>query len=1041
MFKVGSIRKVEVKNFVTYSYAELFPGPNLNMILGPNGTGKSTMVAAIILGLGGNPKTVGRGHKVSEYVKHECDEATINIYLQGERESDFIKITRTLTAQDRSVWFLNNRKVLAKDVVDCVRQYNIQVDNLCQFLPQDRVQDFAKLNQQQLLKETQVALCRNDLIEKQESLIGCRENHKNLTESIEKNGTKLQENKDANMRLEGKIENFGKKKKFLGRIQDIERKVAWLEYDNYYEKMSETKQDLAKATQIYEKHKSAAKPMEKEIHQAKKAISDLQHTNSGVTRSIRENETSSRNYMEKIDQSKEKIREIENEMNERIAVIEQRNQEIDAMAGKIEEMKVAQRELLNKCGNDDEVQQKVTKMTGEINKMRRHVTELENQRDALVSAKQTKVAQLRAFENERNRLENVKQQRLNYLQRIDNDAYQAVLWLRSNKNLFKDEVFEPIMLEVNVMDPKNSIYVENVIPMRDRTAFTCCNKDDMNNLIKYLRNEKRLTVNVLYAGDRNSTPFHSAIPIEQLRKYGLYTYLNTLFTAPEPIMRYLCRTYKIHNIPVGNAETNRYYENLPKQISVFFSDTMKYSVSYSRYTNAKSTRQNEIHSDGGFSISVDVLHVERLATQIQELRSSFTNCDSQTKEYDTQIGLINDKISKIGDELKYIHGIKQQVQATESRIAAMQRRVQEMRQSGSNGDEIRNQARNKIKKVVRAIRQISLDLKNTYKSLSVLIVKSQLNSIKIDSVRRQAAYLENKNEEARRLMKESEATMSQVKEAYANSKGQAKAALQKAKGLSNNFTPDDEGFDEFREVHESLPSEMGPLQDEKHRLNAKIECLNTADDDEMREYEERVEIIRNLQETVDRAHVDLSKITSRMDQLREEWLDPLRQLVSEINTNFGAAFERMGCAGEVSINPGDDERDFSNYGICIKVTYRNGEPLQELNTVTQSGGERAVATAVFMLALQELTPVPFRCVDEINQGMDVNNEKRILDLLMETTSLPNTSQYFLITPKLVPNLTYTRTTMVHVVHNGPFIEQDRKWGVSRLCNPQGVAIR
>mgnify|MGYP005984441889 FL=1 len=219
---------------------------------------------------------------MSEYVKHECEEATINIYLQGERESDFIKITRTLTAQDRSIWFLNNRKVLAKDVVDCVRQYNIQVDNLCQFLPQDRVQDFAKLNQQQLLKETQVALCRNDLIEKQESLIGCRENHKNLTESIEKNGTKLQENKDANMRLEGKIENFGKKKKFLGRIQDIERKVAWLEYDNYYEKMSETKQDLAKATQIYEKHKSAAKPMEKEIHQAKKAISDLQHTNSGV---------------------------------------------------------------------------------------------------------------------------------------------------------------------------------------------------------------------------------------------------------------------------------------------------------------------------------------------------------------------------------------------------------------------------------------------------------------------------------------------------------------------------------------------------------------------------------------------------------------------------------------------------------------------------------------------------------------------------------------------------------------------------------------
>lgn len=36
------------------------------MIIGPNGTGKSTMVAAIILGLGGTPKIVGRGSKVSQ---------------------------------------------------------------------------------------------------------------------------------------------------------------------------------------------------------------------------------------------------------------------------------------------------------------------------------------------------------------------------------------------------------------------------------------------------------------------------------------------------------------------------------------------------------------------------------------------------------------------------------------------------------------------------------------------------------------------------------------------------------------------------------------------------------------------------------------------------------------------------------------------------------------------------------------------------------------------------------------------------------------
>ena len=34
--------------------------------------------------------------------------------------------------------------------------------------------------------------------------------------------------------------------------------------------------------------------------------------------------------------------------------------------------------------------------------------------------------------------------------------------------------------------------------------------------------------------------------------------------------------------------------------------------------------------------------------------------------------------------------------------------------------------------------------------------------------------------------------------------------------------------------------------------------------------------------------------------------------------------------------------------------------------------------------IQELTVVPFRCVDEINQGMDAVNERRVFNLLVRT---------------------------------------------------------
>lgn len=51
----GSIVRIQLKNFVTYDYVQFSPGPYLNMILGPNGTGKSSIACAIVLGLNSPP--------------------------------------------------------------------------------------------------------------------------------------------------------------------------------------------------------------------------------------------------------------------------------------------------------------------------------------------------------------------------------------------------------------------------------------------------------------------------------------------------------------------------------------------------------------------------------------------------------------------------------------------------------------------------------------------------------------------------------------------------------------------------------------------------------------------------------------------------------------------------------------------------------------------------------------------------------------------------------------------------------------------------
>ena len=54
-------------------------------------------------------------------------------------------------------------------------------------------------------------------------------------------------------------------------------------------------------------------------------------------------------------------------------------------------------------------------------------------------------------------------------------------------------------------------------------------------------------------------------------------------------------------------------------------------------------------------------------------------------------------------------------------------------------------------------------------------------------------------------------------------------------------------------------------------------------------------------------------------------------------------------------------------GLEVMVKFRDKYDLQRLDPFKQSGGERSVSTALYMMAMQHMTQVPFRCVDEINQ--------------------------------------------------------------------------
>jgi len=91
-----------------------------------------------------------------------------------------------------------------------------------------------------------------------------------------------------------------------------------------------------------------------------------------------------------------------------------------------------------------------------------------------------------------------------------------------------------------------------------------------------------------------------------------------------------------------------------------------------------------------------------------------------------------------------------------------------------------------------------------------------------------------------------------------------------------------------------------------------------------------------------------------------------------------------------------------------------------------------VSTMLYLISLQDLTSCPFRLVDEINQGMDPINERMIFQQIVDSASTAGKPQYFLITPKLLPDLTYTSKTTVFTVCNGPWQLSQSEWTVDQF---------
>ena len=569
-YQPGSIVRVELKNFVTYTAVEFFPGPSLNMVIGPNGTGKSTLVCAICLGLGWGPQVslqgqsvlrrgadrpqhLGRAKEVSEYVKHGCQEAMIEIELakDGKRFQNNITIRCTIKRDgNKTIFSVNGKPQGKKAVIDLCKSLSIQIDNLCQFLPQDKVVEFAAMTPVELLRSTQRAVASQEMIDMHENLKELRRKQKDIQANNATDQERL-ENLESRQRLqEADVERMREREAIEKHIKMLQvarpfaaYRTARSAHGNAKEKRKAAQNELTRLEQEVEPSLRAVKAKEQYKAQIAAVVTERK---SAVSKAERQSDAIDKNFKDLQDRHNELVAADAAEKNGG----KKHRQEILRLEGVTNELKrqmvVEPPELDVQAYN-----RRIREKRDAIDNNRTNIADLKRHQEELKKRGLDKNERIKRAENELAQLDSQAGKQNSKLQAHSSDTFKLWEWVQQNQNHFEKPVYGPPIVECAIKDPQLVDQIESLFQKSTLISFTVQTDGDFKKLSDQAHDRMRLKeINIRTMHD-GLDHFRPPVSAEQMKQYGFDGWALDFIDGPEPVLAALCGEVHIHEAGVA----------------------------------------------------------------------------------------------------------------------------------------------------------------------------------------------------------------------------------------------------------------------------------------------------------------------------------------------------------------------------------------------------------------------------------------------------------------------------------------------------------
>nr|POE59340.1 structural maintenance of chromosomes protein 5 [Quercus suber] len=1031
----GAIVRVKLTDFVTYTQAEFHPGPNLNMIIGPNGTGKSTLVCAICLGLGWKTSHLGRAKDIGEFVKHGKQVAMIEIELArdpGKHQRNPIITTKIIRDGNKTEFMINGEKSNNKKVLSLAREFSIQVDNLCQFLPQDRVVEFAALSPVELLAQTQRAAAPEQMTLWHEQLKMMRKDQRRQQDQQQSKTEELKNKEHRQRTQEADVARLRER-------SALQTRVTGLELLRPFPLYSAVKKDHTVLTRQQKAAARALSDLERQLEPNLRAVKEketylkeVEVVESRHGKLLHRTENLAQGHLRSMNEAAQKIVDCKTKTDlEREALKTARSDvaRYQQQIASIDRTLAVPLEAVDHTEMNELIRQKRDARQEIASQIRNHREQIESfesqiqQRETIISRVQTEQASLQTQPGQQEAK----------LKACSSDTFSAWKWIQANRNSFKSKVFGPPVLECSIKDTTKAAQVESILGQADITAFTVTNDEDFRMLNRQLRDRLRLRdVNVRSIKQPRSQ-FRPPCSADRLSTYHMEGWIIDLLEGPDEVLAMLCDNKNLHQTAYTSRDTNdEQYKDLERgPISSWVTSTSTYQITRRREYGDKASsvrtnalRRAQFFDQGSGNVQVDAGSSREAGEARREIDEEI---QPQLSERRTAVKQLQQQEKQLENEERDIKDQKNRAQMEVSNRQSLVIKRDDFGRKKSDSERGILQARGRAMQCVAEKDlatlekgQAALNYANTVEQLRLQHIKAVEHAIWLIEAQSDLEQLRARSANDQAQITSHQEELEELTRAASDVRRRGLELSEECKRIGGLPRWHEDLIDLHEEIN-GWSSEQ--LETEIQSTQARLEMTaGGANMNILVEFEQRARAIEELRALVAGIQERLSQLEDEIKAVRDQWEPRLDALVAEISAAFGDNFAKIQCAGEVGIHK---DEDFESWSIQIKVKFREHEQMSILDAHRQSGGERAVSTIFYLIALQTLARAPFRVVDEINQGMDPRNERLVHARMVDIACADRAaSQYFLITPKLLSHLAYHPHMKVHCIASGEYMPAD-----------------